>query len=169
MWQSHTVGHGGHWAHGGPMASSRQWDRLHGIYCAFPGPTGSQGRRLSVFPSPSPATSSLLTGLEGECNPSNGEAQYRQRLERDWKPLSFWITDYTACLTTRGWPCWAGQVGRKPGLIKAVSKVGRAWKQIHGNHTQGPSWRVPPRDENCSYLQRTAPVLVFVRRHRCSF
>lgn len=41
-----------------------------------------------------------------------------------------------------GVPCWARQVGRESGLIKAVSNVGRALIQIHVNQGQGLSWQL---------------------------
>lgn len=55
----------------------------------------------------------------------------RDLRERDLKSLFFWIINYVKRSITRGWPCWASQVGRRSGVIKAVSDVGRALKQIH--------------------------------------
>lgn len=79
-----------------------------------------------------------------------------RKRDRDLTPHFLWVINYAKRSITRGLPCRASQVGRKSGLIKAVSSVGRAVQRIHIHQVQGLSWQLLQREEDWRYLQRTA-------------
>lgn len=138
--EPHTIEHCGHWANMGPMVNcGMDYMGFTGLPKAMNIP---HGQRLPFFPSPSHAMSLLLCD-SGKIWPLTMVSSFMIEIEREnWNSLFFWVTNYAECSITRGLSCWASQLGRKSGLIKAVSNTGALISHDQG---RGLSWQLLPR------------------------